>query len=110
MQFARRLFMKHICNVVCCLLIGWPAFAQSNANYSPTPASTVVPAGTHVLMQLMSPLHTTSATNGSAVYLEVTMPVILDQRVVIPAHTHVTGTVAEERRPGRVKGRARLRI
>src|SRR5262249_48981211 len=44
------------------------------------------------------------------VYLEVTMPVIADNRMVIPAHTHVTGTVIKERRPGRVKGRAQMRI
>ena len=63
-----------------------------------------------MLMQLISPLNTVSATDGSAVYLEVTMPVIAENHVMIPAHTHVTGTVIRERRPGRVKGRAQLRI
>ena len=35
-----------------------------------------VPAGTHVLMCLTSPLHTTSARTGSGVYLETSGPVI----------------------------------
>jgi len=63
-----------------------------------------------MLTRLLSPLNTISATDGSAVYLEVTMPVIADNHIVIPAHTHVTGTVIKEQRPGRVKGRAQLRI
>jgi limonene-1,2-epoxide hydrolase len=77
-------------------------FAQSSPS-APLPTSAVVPSGTHMLMQLVSPLNTVSATDGSAVFLEVTMPVIADNHIVIPAHTHVTGTVLQERRPGRVK-------
>ncbi len=100
--------MKHIGRAVAVLL--WTvgtSWAQSN----PAPSQpTAVPAGTHMLMQLVSPLNTVSATDGSAVYLEITMPVIVDSHVAIPVHTHVTGTVLQERRPGRAKGRARLRL
>ena len=97
-------YIWHLTAVVLCI-------GMSNAQSAPTtPPNTVVPAGTHILMQLVSPLNTVSATDGSAVYLEVTMPVIADNHVVIPAHTHVTGTVIKERRPGRLKGRARLCI
>src|ERR1043165_6432278 len=100
--------MRYIQYIICVLLlIVGTSSAQSNMT---NPSAEVVPAGTHLLMQLVSPLNTVSATDGSAVYLEVTMPVIADNHVVIPAHTHVTGTVIKERRPGRVKGRAQLRI
>jgi len=100
--------MKHIRRVTAVLLwIVGTSWAQSNPVLS---QPTVIPAGTHMLMQLVSPLNTVSATGGSAVFLEVTTPVIADSHIVIPAHTHVTGTVLQERRPGRVKGRARLRI
>jgi type IV secretion system protein VirB10 len=83
-------------------------FGQAESTGASHPIT--VPAGTHMLMKLVSPIHTVSATDGSAVYLETTMPVIADNRVVIPAHTQVMGTVVRERRPGRVKGRAQLRI
>jgi hypothetical protein len=69
-----------------------------------------IPAGTHLLMKLTSPLHTTSSTAGSGVYLETAFPVVADNRVVIPEHTRVMGVVADERRPGRVKGRSQMRL
>ncbi len=69
-----------------------------------------IPSGTHLLMKLISPLHTTSATPGSGVYLETAFPVLDNGHVVIPEHTRVMGTVEDERRPGRVQGRAQMRL
>ena len=69
-----------------------------------------LPAGTRVLMKLVSPLHTTSAVAGSGVYLETAAPVVQANRVVIPLRTQVLGDVEDARRPGRVKGRAQLRL
>ncbi len=76
----------------------------------PKPEPITIPAGTHLLMKLISPLHTTSSTPGSGVYLETAFPVIADDRVAIPDHTRVMGVVADERRPGRVRGRAQIRL
>ncbi|HEY1264699.1 MAG TPA: hypothetical protein VGF06_14325 [Terriglobales bacterium] len=89
------------------LLMTAAVFAQPSP---PQAAPLIVPAGTHVLLELTSPLHTTSATEGSGVYLETAMPVIAGDRVAIPEHTRVLGKVIQEQRPGRVKGRARLRM
>jgi hypothetical protein len=75
-----------------------------------TTASITIPAGTHMLMKLTSPLHTTSATSGSGVYLETSSPVIADNRVAIPRKTRVFGLVESDRRPGRTHGRAHLRL
>jgi hypothetical protein len=76
---------------------------------TPAPLNTfTLPAGTHVLMTLTSPLHTTSARAGSGVYLETSWPVVQDGQVVIPAHSRVLGEVERERRPGRVKGRSQF--
>ncbi len=47
---------------------------------------------------------------GSGVYLETAFPVVANNRVVIPEHTRVMGVVADERRPGRVKGRSQMRL
>ncbi len=65
-----------------------------------TPSAVTIPAGTRVLMVLKSPLHTTSGTAGSGIYLETLYPVIQGNKVVIPAHTFVEGTVEGSRRPG----------
>src|SRR5262249_9083016 len=64
------------------------------------PSTVTIPAGTRVMMVLESPLHTTSGTAGSGLYLETLFPVIQEDRVVIPAHTHVQGEVKVNRRPG----------
>jgi len=67
-----------------------------------TPSTVTIPAGTRVLMVLKSPLHTTSGTAGSGLYLETLYPVIQGNRVVIPAHTQVQGVVEANKRPGHV--------
>jgi hypothetical protein len=54
------------------------------------------------MMVLKSPLHTTSGTAGSGIYLETIYPVILGNQVVIPARTQVQGVVEANRRPGHV--------
>jgi hypothetical protein len=51
------------------------------------PSTVTIPAGTRVLMVLKSPLHTTSGTAGSGLYLETLYPVVQGNRVVIPTHT-----------------------
>jgi hypothetical protein len=87
-------------------------------NSSPTQAgrdqgpssSFTVPAGTRVMMVLTSPLHTTSGTEGSGVYLETLYPVVQDNRVVIPAHTMVQGTVENNKRPGHLQRTAEFRF
>src|SRR5215475_12706307 len=76
----------------------------------PLSNSITLPTGTHILMRLTSPLHTTSAREGSGVYLETSSPVLQDGQVAIPAHACVLGQVEHERRPGRVKGRSQFRI
>jgi hypothetical protein len=74
------------------------------------PEPTTIPAGTHLLMKLTSPLHSTSSTRGSGIYLETVFPVVANDRVLIPEHTRVLGVVENERRSGRVKGRAQMRL
>lgn len=101
----------------CCLLVfARLSGAQSglltdtNRTSEPKPEVITIPAGRHLLMKLISPLHTTSSTPGSGVYLETAFPVVENNRVVIPEHTRVMGVVADERRPGRVQGRAQMRL
>jgi hypothetical protein len=84
--------------------------AQS-AEDTKTPApSVIIPAGTTVLMSLLSPVNTVSAQTGSGLYLETTADVMQQNRIVIPAKTLVQGIVARQVRPGRVKGRGQLQF
>lgn len=87
-----------------------PAPGSEGPASGPAPQPITIPAGTHVLMKLISPLHTTSSTPGSGVYLETVFPVVANNRVAIPEHTRVLGVMADERRPGRMKGRAQMRL
>jgi type IV secretion system protein VirB10 len=75
-----------------------------------TPSAVTIPAGTRVLMVLKSPLHTTSGTAGSGIYLETLYPVIQGNKVVIPAHTFVQGVVAGDRRPGHLRRTSEFRF
>jgi hypothetical protein len=113
-----------------------PAFAQAQAQsqqpqadasapaqtptVAPTPASPVttdsnsatktytVPPGTKVLLQLRSAINTKSAKPGDSVYLASTFPVVVANRVMIPAGVYVQGTIDRVTRAGHVKGRSQL--
>ena len=82
-----------------------PSPAQTPA---PSPKTFTVPAGTKVLLQLRSAINTKSAKAGDGVYLASTFPVVVGNRVMIPAGVYVQGTVDRVLRAGRVKGRAQL--
>jgi type IV secretion system protein VirB10 len=81
-----------------------------DATPAPAPARKqyVVPAGTKVLLQLRSSVNTKSAKAGDGVYLASTFPVVVGNRVMIPAGVYVQGMVDRVERAGRVKGRAQL--
>lgn len=81
---------------------------QPAATNSAAPSTITLPAGTRMLVMLRSPLHTTSAENGSGVYSETASAVVQDNRVVIPLKAQVQGIVESEQWPGRIKGRARF--
>lgn len=79
---------------------------------SPAPVAAVktytVPAGTKVLLQLRSAINTKSAKPGDSVYLASTFPVVVANRVMIPAGVYVQGVVDHVVRAGHVKGKSQL--
>ena len=79
---------------------------------APTPPSApktyTVPDGTKVLLQLRSAINTKSAKPGDSIYLASTFPVVVGNRVMIPAGVYVQGTVDRVSRAGHVKGKAQL--
>ncbi len=74
----------------------------------PAKKTYTVPPGTKVLLQLRSAVNTKSAKPGDGVYLASTFPVVVGNRVMIPAGVYVQGVVDRVERAGRVKGRAQL--
>ena len=95
-----------------------PIFQGTAASASPaadpaTPTAAVkktytVAAGTKVLLQLRSSVNTKSARPGDGVYLSSTFPVVVGNRVLIPAGVFVQGVVDRVARAGHVKGKAQL--
>jgi type IV secretion system protein VirB10 len=76
----------------------------------PAPAKKIytVPAGTKVLLQLRSGINTRSAKPGDGVYLASIFPVVVGNKVMIPAGVYVQGIVDRVARAGRVKGKSQL--
>lgn len=90
--------------------LGTGASAASESATAPQPAKKTyaVPAGTKVLLQLRSSVNTKSARAGDGVYLSSTFPVVVGNRVLIPAGVFVQGVVDRVARAGHVKGKAQL--
>ena len=86
-----------------------PVAAQVPATPAAAPAAPAaakiftVPAGTKVLLELRSAINTKSAKAGDGVYLASTFPVVVGNRVLIPAGVYVQGVVDSVERPGRQK-------
>src|ERR1019366_8907191 len=74
----------------------------------PEKVTYTVPAGTKVLLQIRSAVNTKSAKPGDGVYLASTFPVVVGNRVMVPAGVYVQGVVDRVERAGRVKRRAQL--
>jgi hypothetical protein len=87
-----------------------PADVQATAPASASAASIVVPTGTTLPLVLHNAITTRNAQAGDPVYLETVFPILVDQRVVIPAGSYVQGEILEAKRPGKVKGRGEVRM
>lgn len=70
----------------------------------------VVPSGTRLPLILHNAITTRNAKPGDPVYLETLFPVVIDQRILIPAGSYVQGEIVDAKRPGKVKGTGELRL
>jgi hypothetical protein len=80
----------------------------ADSNTQTPPKTYTVPAGTKVLLQLTSSLNTKTAQAGDGVYLSSAFPVVVGNRVMIPAGVFVQGVVDRVARAGHLKGKAQL--
>jgi type IV secretion system protein VirB10 len=69
-----------------------------------------IPAGTRVPLTLKQAISTKTARDGDPVYAETAFPLVVNERVVIPAGTYIQGKITRVQRGGHVKGRAELLV
>jgi hypothetical protein len=103
--------------VLALLLLVGVGVAQETAKTNPPklvptpPASAeqiTIPAGTKIPVALKNAISTKSNQQGDPVYAQTTFPVVLNDRIVIPAGTYVQGRIMQIRPAGRIKGRAEV--
>lgn len=70
----------------------------------------VVPSGTQLPLVLHNAITTRSNQPGDPIYLETTFPIVIGDKIVIPAGSFVSGEIIEAKRPGKVKGRGELMV
>jgi len=87
-----------------------PAPPVSDSAPKSTPTRYVVPSGTRLPLILHNAVTTRNAKPGDPVYLETLFPVVIDNRILIPAGSYVQGEIQEARRPGKVKGTGEIRL
>ena len=87
-----------------------PASSASDSAAAAGTARYVVPSGTRLPLILHNAVTTRNAKPGDPVYLETPLPVVIDNRILIPAGSYVQGEVQEARRPGKVKGTGEIRL
>ncbi len=91
------------------------AAAQANSATRPDPPAATadvsqltIPSGTKVPLALKQAISTKNAREGDAVYAVTTFPVVINDRIIIPAGTYVQGRISNVKRGGRIKGRAEV--
>ena len=85
-----------------------PTAAAPTANSSPE--RYVVPSGTRLPLILHNAVTTRNAKPGDPVYMETLFPIVIDNRILLPAGSYVQGEIQEARRPGKVKGTGEIHM
>src|SRR5437868_14323270 len=70
----------------------------------------VVPAGTVIPITLTSRVSTKNSKDGDGIYGRTSVPITINNKIVIPAGSYVRGKISEVTRPGRVKGKGELAL
>lgn len=74
------------------------------------PTSLTVPSGTKLPLVLHNSITTRNAQPGDPVYLETLFPIVINNKILIPAGSYVQGEIITAKRPGKVKGVGELNI
>jgi hypothetical protein len=82
-----------------------PAAQVSETPAAPAEKSYLVEAGTRIPLSMVNSVSTKHSQAGDRVYLETTFPIVVNNKIIIPAGSYVMGTITTVQRPGKVKGR-----
>jgi len=81
-----------------------PAFSHGNA------VEITIPAGTRIPVMIKNAISTKSSHEGDPIYAQSTFPVVVNDRIVVPAGTYVQGKISQIKPAGRLKGRAEVLV
>jgi hypothetical protein len=87
-----------------------PTPAASDSTAKAAPKNYIVPSGTRLPLILHNAVTTRNAKPGDPVYLETLFPIVIDNRILIPAGSYVEGEIQEAKRPGKIKGTGEIRL
>jgi hypothetical protein len=87
-----------------------PAPLPTDSSGKTTTKTYIVPSGTKLPLILHNSVTTRNAKPGDPVYLETLFPVVIDNRILIPAGSYVQGEITDAKRPGRGKGVGEIRV
>ena len=100
--------------------VGWAQAAQDTQTAAARQPETAapamkalqieIPAGTKVPLALKNAVSSKSTREGDAVYAEIVFPLVINERVLIPAGTYVQGRITHVQRAGHIKGRAEVQM
>jgi hypothetical protein len=74
------------------------------------PATLTVPAGTKLPLVLHNSITTRNAKPGDPVYLETLFPIVINNKILVPAGSYVQGEIMSTKRPGKVKGVGEMQL
>ena len=99
--------------VLCCQALGQGTSATSQASLQSNTSAGVsgeltVPAGARIVLALVRPVASKTVSPGDTVYLQTTFPVLVGNRLAIPAGTFVQGALSAS--PNRMKHQIELPI
>ncbi len=77
---------------------------------APAPAEIIVRAGTRIPLSLRNSIDTKRSHEGDRVYLDTLYPIVINNRIVIPRGSYVSGTLTTAKPAGVVKGKGQLYI
>jgi type IV secretion system protein VirB10 len=69
-----------------------------------------VPAGTKLPLVLHNSITTRNAHPGDPVYLETLFPIVINNKIMVPAGSYVQGEIISTKRPGKVKGVGEMQL
>jgi hypothetical protein len=85
-----------------------PALVRPPAQTSPS--EIIVRAGTRIPLSLRNAIDTKHSREGDRVYLDTLYPVVVNNRIVVPRGSYVSGTLTTAKPAGVVKGKGELYI